>query len=87
MATTSWTAFSNIAAVGPSITTYQDIIATTIASASYYVQAYNIVGTATGSNIVYVASSASLPPPPPEPTSFDLMINVPSTPGTASLSW
>jgi hypothetical protein len=58
MATTTWTAFSNIASVGPSVTTYQDIIATTIASASYYVQAYNIVGTATGSNIVYVTASA-----------------------------
>lgn len=60
MATTTWTAFSNIAAVGASVITYQDIIATTIASASYYVTAFNLVGTSTGSNIVYVNVSSSV---------------------------
>jgi hypothetical protein len=63
-----WSPFSNIASTPANITVYQDTIYSSILSASYYVEAFNGVGSSTGSNIIYVSPSASLtsssPPSP-----------------------
>lgn len=53
----TWTPWSQIGTVGTGNTTYADIIASAMLSASYYVESYNYVGNSTGSNIVFVTGS------------------------------
>lgn len=56
----SWSVHSLIATTGPSITLYQDVITSSIASSSYYVTAFNVIGESTGSNTVIVFPTSSI---------------------------
>lgn len=55
--TGSWSLFSNIASVGTNVTNYQDVIALSIASASYEINAYNYVGETDFTNAIVVTGS------------------------------
>jgi hypothetical protein len=55
--TGSWSLFSNIASVGANVTDYQDIVATSLASASYKVNGFNYVGETSFTNTIMATGS------------------------------